>query len=159
MGLLEDPCGFLTEPVLAPLMYSTGQPVMRGDVQLLYYVERCGFIASAAGGKVIWIQPLYPDSLTDAVLKGLARVGHPSITDLASIPAFARSIFPPNGRYLKPALKHDHGYASAGYEGRASRAQVDAELLADMKAVGCSFIERQAIYRAVRLGGGAGFGH
>lgn len=153
-----DPCGFLIEPALSPLCYASGLPVMRGDEQLLFHARACAFQSSAVDG-VISIAAFDPDAHGDDDLARIAVYGAPGVTDLASIPGLFRNLYPPNGRYLKPALKHDHGYGTHGYGLGVARAAVDAELLADMRAVGCGWLERQTIYRAVRFGGGAGWGH
>lgn len=131
---------------------------MRGDVALLYHCRPCEFVSHKAGW-VIRIDAFEPAAHTDSELARIGVFGAPGVTDLASIPGFARVLFPPNGRFLKPALKHDQAYETGGYGGVIVRAQADAELLADMAAVGCSWIQRETIYSAVRLGGAKGWGH
>lgn len=153
-----DLCGFLTEPALTPLCYASGLPVMRGDVSLLYHSRACEFV-SAAAGRIVRIEAFDPDAHSESALAKIGVYGAPGVTDLASIPALARAVFPPNGRYLKAALKHDHAYETAGFGRLIVRARADAELLADMKALRCRWIERETIYCAVRLGGGKGWGH
>lgn len=157
MSRQPDPCGFYSEPALSPLIYSTGLPVMRGDVELLFHARPCAYWSTAARRRVE-IPAFDPALCSDLQLGAIGANGAPNVTDLASIPGFARVLFPPNGRYLRAALKHDQGYATRGYGGLTDRAGVDAELLADMKAIGCSLLERQAIYRSVRLGGARGWG-
>lgn len=152
-----DLCGFLMEPALSPLCYSSGQPVMRGDVELMFHEDPCAYWSKAAG-KIIRIAAFDPKAHTDTQLAKIAIEGAPGVTDLASIPGFARWAFPPNGRYLKPALKHDEAFETFGYGGLITFDQANAELLADMKAVGCGLAQRQIIYRSVEWFGRSGWG-
>lgn len=90
-------------------------------------------------------------------------------TDLASIPRFAWSVFPPDGPWLKAAVVHDFLYRSRGtcemdgkvYRTRAepyTRAESDGILREAMKVVGVGAFARGVIWSAVRLGGGSGWG-
>ncbi|MBS0333435.1 MAG: DUF1353 domain-containing protein [Proteobacteria bacterium] len=158
MAIAADLCGFAAPPMLAPLRYASGLPVMRGDVALLYYAVAARFW-SAAAGQDVDVPAFDPAAFSDDELAGFAVHGAEGVTDLASIPAWARMLFPPNGRYLEAALKHDVAYASSGYGGLITRAQADGQLLADMQALGCTWAQRTTIYTAVRLGGAGGWGH
>lgn len=153
-----DLCGFVVAPQLAPLCYAAGKPVMRGDIALLYHAVATLF-RSAAVGAYISVPAFKPRDYTDDQLAQIAVHGAEGVTDLASIPAWARALFPPNGRYLEAALKHDIAYATSGYGGRIARDQADGELLADMAALGGSWAQRYTIWSAVRIGGAGGWGH
>jgi len=92
-------------------------------------------------------------------------------TDLASIPRAFWRLYPPDGPWLKAAVVHDWLYRNQGIncgqmvraEGvnwrvTYSRAQADAILKEAMGVLGVGWLEREVIYRAVRLGGGSGWG-
>lgn len=72
------------------------------------------------------------------------------ITDLASIPRVFRSIIPQVGRHIQPSIVHDFAYES---KTNLTRAEADLLFLDGMKAVGVSWLRRQAMYRAVRAFG------
>lgn len=90
-------------------------------------------------------------------------------TDFASIPFGLRNLFPPLGPWARPAIVHDFLYGTRGtglFEGvrRISRATDYARAEADgifreaMAVVGVPVWRRGLMYRAVRLGGGLGWG-
>lgn len=74
------------------------------------------------------------------------------VTDFASIPAFFRRYMDDDDpRILYAALRHDHRYKT----GALSRQDADKELAFDgMKALGARWDQRNAVYTAVRVGGG-----
>ena len=77
-------------------------------------------------------------------------------TDWASIPAPARAIFDPAGRWARAALAHDFVYFITY---RNSRAYCDEILLAGMVADGVGWWARNTIYGAVRVGGWMAWDH
>lgn len=90
-------------------------------------------------------------------------------TDFASIPFGLRNLFPPLGLWARPAIVHDFLYNTRGtglFEGvrrisRAtdySRAEADGIFREAMEVVGVPVWRRGLMYRAVRLGGGLGWG-
>lgn len=90
-------------------------------------------------------------------------------TDLASIPRFAWSLFPPDGPWLKAAVVHDFLYRSRGtcvlgdFWGRTrpeayTRSEADGILREAMKVVGVGAFARGVIWSAVRVGGAGGWG-
>lgn len=90
-------------------------------------------------------------------------------TDLASIPRWAWSLFPPDGPWLKAAVVHDHLYRTKGtcwldgFNGRTrakpyTRAESDAILKEAMAVLGVPAWKRSVIYAAVRVGGKNAFG-
>jgi hypothetical protein len=72
-------------------------------------------------------------------------------TDLASIPRFLWSIYPPFGKYTNAALVHDWLYTFQP----CTRAQADAVLLEAMEVCGVSWFTRKVIYYNVRMFGGS----
>jgi len=76
------------------------------------------------------------------------------ITDFASIPALARSMFPPFGRHAKAAVLHDWLYliGEPGQRKFADRIFLDA-----MTELEVSHARRTAMYSAVRLGGASAY--
>lgn len=79
-------------------------------------------------------------------------------TDFASIPFGVRNLFPPLGRWGRPAIIHDYLYATKGEAGRFTRLQADRIFLEAMEVVGVPAWRRTVMFRAVRLGGGGGWG-
>lgn len=90
------------------------------------------------------------------------------VTDFASIPWGLHNLFPPMGRWSRPAIIHDFLYATAGdgiYGARKyttrdaySRAEADAIFREAMKVVGVPAWRREVMYSAVRFGGRKGWG-
>jgi hypothetical protein len=85
-------------------------------------------------------------------------------TDFASVPRIFHSFIPPLGKHGRPAIIHDFLYST---EGRGpgitrrepySRKEADDIFLEAMKVVGVPRLRRSLMYRAVRLGGGSGWG-
>ncbi len=81
-------------------------------------------------------------------------------TDFASVPWGVHNLFPPLGPYARPAIIHDWIYAKGGKipERTYTRKQADKIFLEAMEVVGVSWWKRSLMYRAVRLGGGGGWG-
>ncbi|MDR3510009.1 MAG: DUF1353 domain-containing protein [Caulobacteraceae bacterium] len=75
-------------------------------------------------------------------------------TDFASIPAWARGLFPPFGRHAKAAVLHDWLYA-IGEPGR--KAVADRVFRHAMTELRVPAWRVWVMYWAVRLGGGAGY--
>lgn len=73
------------------------------------------------------------------------------ITDLASIPRIFQGLVPVNGHHRRPAVLHDYLYVVQD----RSRLDADRLFLQAMAAIGTRWTQRQIMYRAVRLGGGA----
>jgi hypothetical protein len=92
------------------------------------------------------------------------------VTDLASIPRLASSIYPPDGPWVKAAIIHDYLYGTAGVGiwkthgpsiSRATpytRAEADDVLREAMENRGVGIVKRNVIWSAVRVGGAAGWG-
>lgn len=73
-------------------------------------------------------------------------------TDLASVPRFFWRLYPPDSKcYFKAALIHDALYASEYY----SRETCDEIFREAMQREGCSLLDRNVIYYAVRSFGWA----
>lgn len=90
-------------------------------------------------------------------------------TDFASIPWGLWNLFPPLGPWARPAIIHDFLYATRGdgiygtrqwiTRGEAYlREEADAIFLEAMEVVGVPAWRRAIMYRAVRIGGGKGWG-
>lgn len=71
------------------------------------------------------------------------------VTDLASIPRALRWMLNPNGKSRRAAVLHDFLYTGQ----HLSRKDSDLLFLAALKADGVSLIQRQLLYRGVRMGG------
>lgn len=77
-------------------------------------------------------------------------------TDFASIPrALWRWMSPTDKRIGKPSIIHDWIYRTPAVP--FTRQQADNELREAMKCVGASAFDRNAVYWAVRAGGGQAF--
>lgn len=90
-------------------------------------------------------------------------------TDFASIPWGLYNLFPPMGPWSRPAIVHDFLYWTRGscfLDGRVyrtreaayTRAEADGIFREAMEVVGVPAWRREVMYRAVRLGGGKGWG-
>jgi hypothetical protein len=138
------------------LEYSNGRPVLRGGVCLWYLptplVYELGYIGS---GDFIIVPAFDRESYTDEELRDIRADG---VTDLASIPAIARGLMPPNGPWAKAAVIHDAGYVTRGWGGRMTRKQVDDLFKEAMEVLGVPAWKRAVIYAAVRVGGSRAFG-
>ena len=77
------------------------------------------------------------------------------LTDGASVPRIFWSLFSPFGDYFGAALVHDYLYSTGNR--KFSRRESDRIFLEAMEDAGVSWIKRQTIYRAVRLGGSSSF--
>lgn len=77
-------------------------------------------------------------------------------TDFASIPRFFwRYMHPTDKRIGKMAVVHDWYYRSPWCA--VTRAQADNALRAGMEALGANRFDREAVWCAVRMGGGGAF--
>lgn len=87
------------------------------------------------------------------------------ITDLASVPWFARWYVSRDGDHLKAAVIHDYAYAmdsllapiEAGQWSRIDRRAADRLFLEAMEVRGVRPAKRRVIYAAVRFGGGSSY--
>jgi hypothetical protein len=75
------------------------------------------------------------------------------VTDFASIPLIFRGVLSPTGQPGRAAIVHDYLY----WDQSCTRPQADRILLLAMIESRVSLVTRQAVYRAVRLGGGTGW--
>lgn len=94
--------------------------------------------------ELIWEGPVTENTL---VLVFTVFAGF--VTDLASIPRVLRWAINPNGKSRRAAVLHDFLYTGQ----HLSRADCDLLFLAALKADGVGLLQRQALYRGVRLGG------
>ncbi len=84
------------------------------------------------------------------------------ITDLSSIPRWARSVIPVIGRQNGPAVIHDYVYEPMNNdrpEGMHqlfawTKEEIDLLFLLAMKSVGVNRVRRNLMYAAVKYGGG-----
>lgn len=93
------------------------------------------------------------------------------VTDLASIPQLAWSLYPPDGPWVKAAIIHDFLYGTGGTgqwldhpSGLSrptpySREEADDILREATASRGVGLVKRNVIWSAVRVGGAAGWGH
>ena len=86
------------------------------------------------------------------------------VTDLASVPRWLWSIFPPFGKYLNAAIVHDYIYSTGGWIGRAhdgtvpyTKAQADVIFREASGVLGVGAISRWLMYQAVKFGGKGAF--
>ena len=130
--------------------------------------------ASASGGSSVWV---FGESMTvhwfDSTRKKYTlRIPTDFHTDFASTPRWIWWWLPPfDIRYTPACLPHDLGYEKTGYltlwvedartglrtpmETRWTRLALDQLMLAGMRSRDVSELKCQAIYRAVRVGGGS----
>lgn len=73
------------------------------------------------------------------------------VHDKASIPQALWTILPKNGRYTRAAVVHDYLY----WTQQCTREQADNLLMIAMKESDVGWLTRRAVYRGVRVGGGA----
>ena len=78
-------------------------------------------------------------------------------SDFASIPRLFWRIEPPLGRSGKAAVIHDYLYVTKGL-GRYTREQADQIFRQALGVLGVPPIKRDLMFRAVRIGGGGGWG-
>ena len=71
-------------------------------------------------------------------------------TDFSSIPRVFRAIIPVLGLQNKPSVWHDYMYV----EKPVSRKEADWLFLEALQSVGISWLKRNAMWAAVRIGGG-----
>jgi hypothetical protein len=118
------------------------------------FLASCGFesrlVASPTADGKFWVveKPLrYRHPKTNE----LHEVPRGFATDLASVPRLFWSAFPPCGNYTPAAVVHDYLYweQPAGM----TREAADKILLTAMEESDVKWTTRQAIYRAVRVGG------
>jgi hypothetical protein len=81
--------------------------------------------------------------------KSMVTVPIGFVTDLASIPRFLWSLWPPEGLYTDAAVVHDCCYAQQFF----TRLRCDQILLEAMEDLGVSWWTRHVIYIGVRIGG------
>lgn len=79
------------------------------------------------------------------------------LTDFASIPAWARIFFNPSN-YAEAALTHDWLYANGLRGDQEGRAKADLIFRTALEELGKSGFEIAVLHRAVRWGGGGGYG-
>lgn len=82
------------------------------------------------------------------------RVPAGTITDLASVPRWLWTVFPPHGRYAKAAIVHDYLYERA----IGSKREADRIFLEAMGVLGVPRWRRVVMYAAVCLFGRGRFG-
>ncbi len=71
-------------------------------------------------------------------------------TDLASVPRIFQSIIPKLGHHIRPAIVHDYCYE--GFT-NLTKKEADQMFLEGMKATKVSWLRRNAMWLAVRVGG------
>ena len=71
-------------------------------------------------------------------------------TDLASVPRIFQSIIPKLGHHIRPAIVHDYAYEGGT---NLTRKESDEMFLEGMKATKVSWLRRNAMWLAVRVGG------
>lgn len=89
---------------------------------------------------------------TDLGKLGAIRIPAGFETDFASVPRFFWRLFPPTGRYGKATVIHDYLYRCCP---DVPRAICDQVFLEGMTVLGVNWFTRYAMYRAVRMFGGA----
>lgn len=83
--------------------------------------------------------------------RGTIEVPKGFVTDGASIPRVFHALLGPFGEYFEAALIHDWGYSSLN--DKFTRKEVDLLFKEAMFNLGIKWPTREAIYRAVRIGG------
>lgn len=80
------------------------------------------------------------------------------ISDWASVPALLDGVVPSFGPYAPAAIAHDYLYSMGGVLPYVTRKQADDLFLDLMAELGVPWWKRSLMYRAVRIGGGSGWG-
>lgn len=80
------------------------------------------------------------------------------VSDWASVPWMLDGLVPSFGPYAPAAIAHDYLYTMGGVLPYVTRKQADNLFLELMKELGIPWLKRSLMYRAVRLGGGSGWG-
>ncbi len=95
---------------------------------------------------------VYKDFIYYTKIDGGERIVVPAgaETDLASIPAFARSIVSSLGKYNKAAVVHDWLYRTEGMGGRFTQLQADEIMSEAMIRLGVSTMTRNKILLGLR---------
>ena len=125
-------------------------------VSFLIILSGCAFkspmVASPTGDGKYWVlqEPLeYIQPNTNqrfVVPRGF-------VTDLASVPRLFWTVFPPCGKYTTAAVLHDYLYWVQS--DNCDRECADEILLIAMDEANVDLVSRNAIYAAVRAGGGS----
>lgn len=103
------------------------------------------------GGKQRW--KTYREIRYQSLHHGVFTVPAGFETDLASIPRIFWPFLSPAGKYAKAAVLHDWLYVTK----TVTRKVADELFLEAMEVLGVSWITRNVMYRAVRMGGGSGY--
>jgi hypothetical protein len=150
-----------------------GRPIMReGRTQWFVTGPLVYEVGAEGSGETITVEPFDPTGKTYLEIVALLVLKRVFITDLGSIPSIAWSLgLSPSGAAAKAFVIHDRIYAVKGARvgvrldpggGRLAvsytRAEADRILDEAMKVCGVPAWKRFLIYRAVRLGGGKGWG-
>jgi hypothetical protein len=80
------------------------------------------------------------------------------VTDFASIPRAVHFIISPFGKHAEAAVIHDWLYALGTPKDRKARRIADKAFVKALRLLEVSFLQRQIMYWAVRLGGAGGYG-
>lgn len=159
---------FTTHLGLCTLEFSNGRPASRGGLALFWLSSPLPYEVGALGSGCWHIVPAFErQAYSDVDIRAIERgdIAPRGLTDLGSIPWLGRCVVAPSDPVVKGFIPHDDGYATRGacwshFLGRpATRAEIDAELRVAMAALGAPAWKRALVYRAVRLGGGRGWGH
>lgn len=121
-------------------------------------------------GRSLWGVERGLSYTTDVGGNGTITVPPGFVTDLASIPRAAWSVYPPDGPWVKAAMIHDFLYGTHGtglWKGHPrgisritpyTRAEADDILREAMENRGVGLVTRTVIWSAVRAGGAKGWG-
>lgn len=112
-----------------------------GALNVSRFVERIWFLTEPIGWK--------PDNPDQVDYKPIT-VPAGFVTDFASIPRIFWSLLPPDGKYVYPAIIHDYMY----WVQDRSKSEADEILKIGMEEFDVSWIDRIAIYNAVKKFGG-----
>jgi len=142
-----------------------GEAAFRGKLVLVVLQDKAH--PATRDGRSLWAVERPVSYVTPAGDMITAPAG--MVTDLASIPRFARPVLAPDGPWVQAAVFHDLLYLTQGtgvWKGHPgitrptpySRAEADQVLRDAMADLGIPDWQAWLIYRAVRLGGGGGWG-
>jgi len=122
-----------------------------------FRVEECAGQSRAGRQLVRLLEPVfYHVGAEDSDVVVMVPVGFE--TDFASVPRLARGLIPSLGPWARPAIIHDYLYYSGGDWGRFTRLECDRIFLEAMEVVKVPAWQRTIMFRAVRIGGGGGWG-
>ena len=151
-----------TEVIVRQLVTRAGIPILRNDRSQWAPQVHVVWEVGAEGSGVFVECPVWDFSpYSDDERRHWDKIEGAFASDFGSIPPATRWVpgFSPDSDGIGGFLTHDLLYTTKGLGGLYTRKDSDLILRDCLKALGVGTVRRNAIYTAVRLGGGGGWGH